>query len=90
MLSFLYGPTLTAIRDHRKTIASTIWIFVGKVISLLFNTLPRSVTASLPRSKRLFNFIAAVTIPSDSGAQENKICHFSPCFPISDKHSEEC
>ena len=37
----------------RKTTASTIWIFVGKVMSLLFNTLSRFITAFLPRSKRL-------------------------------------
>ena len=37
----------------RKTIALPIWTFVGKVISLLFNTLSRFVTAFLPRSKRL-------------------------------------
>ena len=36
-----------------KTIALTRWIFVGKVMSLLFNTLSRLVTAFLPRSKRL-------------------------------------
>ena len=36
-----------------KTIALTRWIFVGKVISLLFNTLSRLVIAFLPRSKRL-------------------------------------
>ena len=36
-----------------KTIALTIWIFVGKVMSLLFNMLPRLVIAFLPRSKRL-------------------------------------
>ena len=36
-----------------KTIACTIWTFVGKVTSLLFNMLSRSVTAFLPRSKCL-------------------------------------
>ena len=36
-----------------KTIALTIWTFVGKVMSLLFNMLFRLVTAFLPRSKRL-------------------------------------
>ena len=36
-----------------KTIALTIWTFVGKVMSLLFNTLSRFVIAFLPRSKRL-------------------------------------
>ena len=36
-----------------KTIALTIQAFVGKVISLLFNTLSRFVIASLTRSKCL-------------------------------------
>ena len=29
-----------------------------------------------------FNFMAAVTICSDFGAQENKVCHCFHCFPI--------
>ena len=36
-----------------KIIALTIWTFVGKVISLLFNTLSSLVIAFLPRSKCL-------------------------------------
>ena len=36
-----------------KTIASTRWTFVGKVMSLLFNMLCRLVIAFLPRSKHL-------------------------------------
>ena len=36
-----------------KTVAYTIWIFVGKVMSLLFNAPSRFVTAFLPRSKHL-------------------------------------
>ena len=36
-----------------KTIALIRWIFVGKVISLLFNMLSRLVISFLPRSKRL-------------------------------------
>ena len=36
-----------------KTIALTIWTFVGKVISLLFNMLFRFVIAFLPRRKCL-------------------------------------
>ena len=36
-----------------KTIALTIWTFVGKVMSLLLNMLSRFVTAFLPRSKHL-------------------------------------
>ena len=54
-----------------KTIALTRWSFVGKVMSLLFNTLPKFVIAFLSRSKCL-NFMAAVTICSDFGAPKIK------------------
>ena len=37
----------------RKTIALTRWIFVGKVMALLFNMLSRLGIAFLPRSKHL-------------------------------------
>ena len=36
MLSIIYGLTLTSIHTTGKTIALTIWTFVGKVMSLLF------------------------------------------------------
>ena len=36
-----------------KTIALTIWIFVSRVMSLIFNTLSRFAIAFLPRSKYL-------------------------------------
>ena len=36
-----------------KTIALTRWIFVGKIMPLLFNMLSRLVIAFLPRNKRL-------------------------------------
>ena len=36
-----------------KTIALTRWTFVGKVMSLLFNTVSRLVISFLPRSKHL-------------------------------------
>ena len=37
----------------RKTIALTIWAFVGKVMALLFNMLSRFLITFLPRSKPL-------------------------------------
>ena len=80
LLSFPYSPTLISIHDYWKN-NSTTWTFVGKVMSLLFNTLFRFVTAFLPRSK-CFNFMPAVTICSDFGAQENKVCPCFHCFPI--------
>ena len=63
-----------------KTIALTVWIFVGKVMSLFFNMLSRLVISFLPGSKPSFNFMAAVAIGSDFGAQEDKVSLF-PLFP---------
>ena len=60
-LSYLYMST-------GKTIALTRQTFVGKVMPLLLNMLSRLVIAFLPRSKPLFNFVAALTICSDFGA----------------------
>ena len=45
----------------------------------LFNMLSRLVIAFLPRSNCL-DFMAAVTISSEFGAQENKVSRF-PLFP---------
>ena len=73
-LSHLYMTT-------GKIIALTRWSFVGKVISLFYNTLSRFVIAFHSRSKCFFNFMAAVTICSDFGAQENKICNCFCFFP---------
>ena len=82
VLSFLYGPTLTSIHDHWKTIALTIQTFVGKVMSLLFNMLSRSAMGFSSKEQASFNFMTAVTIHNDFGAQENKICRCFDCFPI--------
>ena len=57
-----------------KTITLTLWKFVSKVIFLLFEMLSRFVIAFLPRSKCV-NFVAAITICSDFGAEENEVCH---------------
>ena len=65
----------------RKTIALTRQTLVSKVMPLLFNMLPRLVMAFLPWSKHLI-IMAAVTISSDFGPQENKVCHCLHCFPI--------
>ena len=70
-----------------KTIALTRWTFAGKVMSLLFNMLSLCVIAFLPRTQCL-NFMVAVTLCSDFGAWEDKVCHcfhFSPFYlPRSD------
>ena len=65
-----------------KTIALTRWIFIGKVVSLLFNMLSRLVIAFLPRSKCLL--ISWLQPPSavileprkiKSAAVSPSICH---------------
>ena len=61
-----------------NAIALTLQIFVSKVMALLLNRLSRFVIVFLPRSKHL-NLMVTVTISSDFGGQENKLCH---CFPF--------
>ena len=63
-----------------KTIGLTRWTFVGKVMSLLFNTLSRFVIyclAFIPRSKHLLISWLQSLSTVIFWAQENKICH---CF----------
>ena len=64
-----------------KTIALTRQTFVGKVMSLLLNILSRLVITFL-KEQASFNFIAALTISSDLGAPQNKVCHCFHLFPI--------
>ena len=52
-LSFLCSATLTSVYEYWKTIILTIWTFVGKLMSLLFNRLSSFVRAFLPRCKYL-------------------------------------
>ena len=63
----LSRPYMTA----GKTIALTMWTFLGKVMSLLFNMLSRCVIASLPRSKRLL--IPGLQSPSAVILESKKI-----------------
>ena len=52
-LDFFMVQLLHPYMTTGKTIALTVWAFVDKVMSLLFNTLSRFVIAFLPRSKHL-------------------------------------
>ena len=78
-LSFLYGPLSHPYMTTGKTIALTIWTFVGKEMSLLFNMLSRFLIAFLPRSKDFFNFMAFM-VHSDFGAHGNSLSLF-PLLP---------
>ena len=53
VLSILYGPLSYLHMTTGKTIALTIWTFIGKTMSLLFNMPSMFVLASIPRSKHL-------------------------------------
>ena len=82
-LSLLYGPTLTFIHDYWKNCRFDYMdLCEKKVMSLLFNMLSKFVIAFLSRSKHLLISWLAVTIHSDFGAQDNKVCHCFHCFPI--------
>ena len=52
-----------------KTIALTLWTFVRKVMSLLFNMLSRCVNSFLSEEQVSFNFMAIIAVCSDLGAQ---------------------
>ena len=64
-----------------KTTALTRWIFVGKIISLLFNMLSRFVIAFLPWSKCLL--ISWLQSQSKVILEPKKnVCHYFHYFPI--------
>ena len=63
-----------------KIIALSIWTFVGKVISLLFNMLSRFVITFLPKSKRLLT--SWLQSPSAVILEPRKIFTVFHVFPI--------
>ena len=66
-----------------KTIASTRWTFVGKVMFLLFNMLSRLVITFLPRSKCLL--ISWLQSPSAVILEPPKIKEIQPVHPKGDQ-----
>ena len=64
-----------------KTIALTRQTFVGKVTSLLFNMLSRSVITFLPRSKRFLISWLQTSSTVILEPPKNKVCHCFHCFP---------
>ena len=65
-----------------KTIALTRWTSVGKVMSLLFSMLSSIGHSFSFKEQVSFHFMAAVTVCSDLGVQENIVCHSFHCSPI--------
>ena len=74
----LSHPHMTTWKSHSLTRQT----FVGKVMSLLFNILSRLVITFFSKEQESFNFMVAVTICSDFGASQNKVCHCFHCFSI--------
>ena len=65
-----------------KNIALTRQTFVSEALSLLFNSRDcLGLHRFSSKEQASFNFMAAVTICSDFGAQENKVSHCFHCFP---------
>ena len=66
-----------------KTISLTRWTFVGKwCLCFLIWCLGLSMSVFSSKEQASFNIMAAVTIHSDFGAQENKVSHCFHFLPI--------
>ena len=78
----LWSNSLIPYMTTGKTIALTIGIFVGKIMSLLYNTLSRFVIAFLPKSKYLS--VSWLQSPSAVILEPKKMKSFTvPTFPPS-------
>ena len=79
VLSLLYCPTLTSIHDYWKNHSfdymDLCWLCLYFVICCL------GLYSFSSKEQVSFNFMAAITISNDFGAQENKICHSFHCSP---------
>ena len=78
--AFFMVQLFTSIHDYWKNHSLDHTDFIGKVVSL-FNTLSRFDIFSF-KEQAYFNFTDTVTVCSDFGAQENKVCHCFQFFPI--------
>ena len=74
-----------------KAIALTIWTFVEKVMSLLFNTLPRFVITFLPRSKQLLIslLILCINYITNENILYNRKLHLMHCSDLGRKSKKE-
>ena len=83
MVQLSYPYTTT-----RKTIALAIWIFVSKVMSLLFNMLPRLVIAFLPRNKHLlYSWLRSPSAVSFSSVHFSRLVVSDSLWPHELKHT---
>ena len=77
MLSLLYGPTLTSIHDHWKNHSFDYMDFCQQSDFSAVEYFAEVCYSFSSKQQVSFNFMAAVTIRSDFGAQESEFYH---CF----------
>ena len=75
--SFLYSPTLTSTHDYWKNHSFDQIDPCGQSNVSAFSCAIQVCHSFSSKEQASFNFMVAVTICSDFGAQENKVCH---CF----------
>ena len=86
--------TLKNLLQHHSSKPSILWCLLFFMVQLSHPYMTTGKTIALTRQtfvvghsfsskeQASFNFMAAITICSDFGAQENKVCHCFHCFPI--------
>ena len=82
MLSLLYGPTHTSIYDYWKSHSFDYTYLCWQSNVSAFQYVIEVCCSFSLKEEASFNFVTAVTIYSDFGAQENKVCYCFHCFPI--------
>ena len=73
------GSKITADSDRSHEI--TRGLFLGRKVMIKLDSILNGPSFA-SKEQASFNFLAAVTIRSDFGAQENKVCHCFHFFPI--------
>ena len=81
-LSFLYGPTLTSVHDYWKNHSFDYMDLCRQGDLSAFKYAAQVCHSFHSKEQASFNFMAAVTVRSDLGAQENKVCHRFPFSPL--------
>ena len=82
VLSFLNGPTLTSVHDFWKNHSFDHMGLCWQSNVSVFQYAVWVGHSFSSKEQVSFNFMAAVTLCSDFGAQENKVCHCFHFFPF--------
>ena len=80
MFSLLYGPTLTSIHDYWKNYNYDYMDFFWQSDVSAFKNAVKVFRSFSSKKQVSFNFVAAVTVCSDFGAQEDKNLSLYPLF----------